>query len=539
MTVAGHHALVYLLLPRSVFNYEASIWVVAVHALFVVLESVAACFIARSFFDNVIGLEKIVAKRTEELDARNGDMRLVLNNVGQGFLTIDRTRTMSLERSAILETWLGPANADTDLAAYIGRTDPTAASWFTLGFDAVTDDMLPIELALEQMPKRMKSGERILEFSYRAIEKDGAMEKMLVVLSDVTSDVEHERFEAEQKEMLQVFDRVLKDKAGFIEFFADAAETVKALEDGRVADPSEVKRAVHTLKGNCAIFGLSNMSSFCHEVEDAMSETGSISDEQRADIAQRWRVLSKKIGSFLDGGQAASAVEVDADEYGAIVRAIVKGMPRAEVLNKLASWKLEPARRRFTGMAEQVRTLAERLGKGGVDVRVEANGVRFPREGWAPLWSAFSHALRNAVDHGLESTADRESSGKIGAGLITLSTEHKDGRVVIAIEDDGRGIDWDAVKERARSFGLPAETQDQLIEALFADGLSTRAEASETSGRGVGMGALRQACLDLGGKLSLRTEKGKGTRLELSLPAPRPPAELRNVAASMIPSAVS
>jgi two-component system, chemotaxis family, sensor kinase CheA len=537
VTVAGHHAVMYFVLPQSVFNYQASIWVVAVHALFVVLESVAACFIARSFFDNVIGLEKIVERRTLELDSRNADMRLVLANVGQGFLTIDRDRRMSVERSAVLETWLGPAAGETDFAAYVGRTDPTAGTWFTLGFEAVVDDMLPIELAIEQMPKRMKADGKILEFSYRPIQKDGVLEKVLVVVSDVTSDVERARFEAEQHEMMAVVDRILKDKAGFIEFFADATETVSALEDGHLSDPSAVKRAVHTLKGSCAIFGLTNMSSFCHAVEDEMAETGELSAAQRSELAKRWGVLSKKIGSFVDGGQVASAVEVDAEEFAAIVRAIVKGMPRADVLRKLQSWKLEPARRRFVGMAEQVRAIADRLGKEGVDVRVEANGVRFPREGWAPLWSALTHALRNAVDHGLESTSDRESSGKIGAGVITLATEDRGDRVVIAVEDDGRGIDWETVTERARSLGLSTETQDDLVEALFADGVTTKSSATEYSGRGVGMGALRQACRALGGELTLRTQKGKGTRLELSLPSPHARSEIM-VAASLAPAAL-
>jgi hypothetical protein len=73
VTVALHHLGLWIYLPKSVFNYAAPIWVVAVHAAFAVLESIATCFIARSFFDNVIGLEKIVQARTAELDERNRD----------------------------------------------------------------------------------------------------------------------------------------------------------------------------------------------------------------------------------------------------------------------------------------------------------------------------------------------------------------------------------------------------------------------------------------------------------------------------------
>ena len=98
ITVALHHLLVWVVMPSSVFNYDAQWWVVGIHALFVVLEAIATCFIARSFFDNVIGLEHIVQARTTELDTRNRDMRMLLDNVQQGFLTIDRSGQLTAER---------------------------------------------------------------------------------------------------------------------------------------------------------------------------------------------------------------------------------------------------------------------------------------------------------------------------------------------------------------------------------------------------------------------------------------------------------
>jgi hypothetical protein len=87
LTATVHHLALFFLLPASIFNYSATFWTVVVHAAFVVADSVAACFVARSFFDNVIGLDRMVGA----LDGRNADLRLVLENVGQGFVTIDRT----------------------------------------------------------------------------------------------------------------------------------------------------------------------------------------------------------------------------------------------------------------------------------------------------------------------------------------------------------------------------------------------------------------------------------------------------------------
>ena len=119
--------------------------------------------------------------------------------------------------------------------------------------------------------------------------------------------------------------------------------------------------------------------------------------------------------------------------------------------------------------------------------------------------------VRNAVDHGLEPPADREAAGKPPVGTIRLRAAEADGRVVIEIRDDGRGIDWNRVAQKARLLGLPWDQPEDLVAALFADGLSTKDSVSETSGRGVGLAAVRAACRELGGDVSVTSEPGKGS----------------------------
>jgi chemotaxis protein histidine kinase CheA len=91
--------------------------------------------------------------------------------------------------------------------------------------------------------------------------------------------------------------------------------------------------------------------------------------------------------------------------------------------------------------------------------------------------------------------------------------------VVVCIRDDGAGIDWARVATKAEARGLPHGTKAELEEALFADGLSTRDVTSEISGRGVGMGALRHAVRELGGRVEIHSRTGRGTTLEIRVPA--------------------
>jgi two-component system chemotaxis sensor kinase CheA len=95
----------------------------------------------------------------------------------------------------------------------------------------------------------------------------------------------------------------------------------------------------------------------------------------------------------------------------------------------------------------------------------------------------------------------------------------------VEVRDDGRGIDWTALARKARSHGLPAETEADLLDALFADGVSTRDQTSELSGRGIGLAAVRAAARALGAGIRVQSEPGLGTSFVFELPSglfPRP-----------------
>lgn len=203
VTVALHHLLVWIWLPRSVFNYDASIWVVAVHAAFVVLEAVAAAFIARSFFDNVIGLEQIVA-------ARSKDIQLILDNVGQGFLTLDRSGLMAREHSRPVVDWFGRFDPGVPLADYLGRHDQGFGDGYRKAWQGVEQGVMPLDAAVARLPTRMRLGERHMELSYKPVlDESTGTHKFVVVISDITTRVERERLETEQKETAMLVNHMI------------------------------------------------------------------------------------------------------------------------------------------------------------------------------------------------------------------------------------------------------------------------------------------------------------------------------------------
>ena len=178
----------------------------------------------------------------------------------------------------------------------------------------------------------------------------------------------------------------------------------------------------------------------------------------------------------------------------------------------------DPVEARLARLGEHAQRLADRLGRSNLSVRTEGAGVRVDRQRWAPIWANLVHTVNNAVGHGLETREERLARGKHPEGHLSLRASESQDHVVIEVEDDGRGIDLDRVAARARALGVRADTESEILDAVFADGLSTAAQVDEVAGRGVGMAALKAAVTELGGHVQLFTRSGHGTRIRIEVP---------------------
>lgn len=323
-----------------------------------------------------------------------------------------------------------------------------------------------------------------------------------------------ERAEEQQREMLSALQRIIADRQIFMEFLD---ETRKLLQSLARADSDTVVqlRDLHTLKGNAAVFGLTSIARQAHELERRLlEEKRRINDDERAELQAKWLEIELRLRPLL--GETDGRIQLSLPEYEEALGAIAKQEPYPALASRLRVWAHEPTRKRLALFADQARFLAKRLEKTEPSVHVEDGGLRLPREGLSAFWSTFVHVVRNAVDHGLESPQERRAAGKSEHGLVTLSTRLEKSMVAIRVADDGRGIDWSQVSEKARAKGLPTETHHDLEEAIFSDGVSTRDEATETSGRGVGLSAVRAVVSEMAARYS----NGAGPRNGVHVPVP-------------------
>jgi two-component system chemotaxis sensor kinase CheA len=170
-----------------------------------------------------------------------------------------------------------------------------------------------------------------------------------------------------------------------------------------------------------------------------------------------------------------------------------------------------------------VRDISKGEGK-EVEFVVEGGGIELDRTVVDRIADPIMHIIRNSIDHGIETPEEREKAGKNPKGLIRILASKQQDHVLIEVTDDGRGIDFDRVRQSAVSKGqMSKEKADsasgrELLDLLFKAGFSTKTEVTETSGRGVGLDVVKKAVEDLGGSVMITTSKGSGSTISLWLP---------------------
>ncbi len=212
------------------------------------------------------------------------------------------------------------------------------------------------------------------------------------------------------------------------------------------------------------------------------------------------------------GLNTSSSVTTGLDEFQQLTR---------DIQDSVMMIRAQPVKSLFQRMARIVREASAAVNK-KVVLETAGETTEIDKTVIERLADPLTHMIRNAVDHGLESTEDRIAAGKSEQGTVTLTAAHKSGRVTIEVADNGGGINRPRVRQIAIDKGLIPEdaqlTDSEIDNLLFLPGFSTAKEVSNLSGRGVGMDVVKSAITNLGGRVSITSTKGVGTTFAISLP---------------------
>lgn len=228
------------------------------------------------------------------------------------------------------------------------------------------------------------------------------------------------------------------------------------------------------------------------------------------------KVVISEIGRELVAQQGFRGVAAD------LVKATQTfGRKVTELQEEVIDVRMIPVDHVFEWLTRVVRKLSRDLGK-EVDLEMAGGETKLDKSMAEQLADPLLHIIRNALDHGLESREERKKAGKREIGWIRLSAIQQGNTVRITVEDDGRGIDLEKVKEKGRERGLIEKekeyTERDLLALLFLPGFSTSETVTELSGRGVGLDVVAKNIGRLSGLIDVETERGTGTRFTITLP---------------------
>ncbi|TAZ85225.1 chemotaxis protein CheA [Rhizobium ruizarguesonis] len=189
-----------------------------------------------------------------------------------------------------------------------------------------------------------------------------------------------------------------------------------------------------------------------------------------------------------------------------------------ELRDTMMVLRMVPVATLFSRFRRLVHDLARETGK-VIELVTEGESTEVDKTVIERLADPLVHLVRNSIDHGLETPAERLASGKIEAGTVTLSARQAGGEVIISIKDDGRGINRERVRAKAESSGLIQPLSDsELLQLIFAPGFSTAAAITNLSGRGVGMDVVKKTVEALRGAIDIVSVPGQGSEVSLRIP---------------------
>jgi len=264
------------------------------------------------------------------------------------------------------------------------------------------------------------------------------------------------------------------------------------------------------------------------ESEGAEESLKSVSQTVRVDISKLDRIISivgelvlsqTEIGRLAEFLRGQKGLEEPARELLRANRILERKV--SELQQSIMEARMVPLRQLFERLARVVRQTC-RDGHKEVDLEIFGADTELDKLIVEELGDPLMHIIRNSLDHGVEPPDEREKAGKTPRGRITLNAYSVGSHVVVEVEDDGRGINWKRVKEKARELKLlepgielPPEDAASL---LFLPGFSTSEKVTSLSGRGVGLDVVKRNITRISGMIELDSEAGVGTRFQITLP---------------------
>jgi ligand-binding sensor domain-containing protein/signal transduction histidine kinase len=483
-------------------------------------------------------LEQQVKERTQELNERNSELNRskketddILQNVKDGLFLLDEKYCIESQYSAALEKIFGESNLGRkSFLKYLeNKIGPeiidSTASYLDLLFTKKIDEHMLSELnPLGQIELHFENGKidesisKYLTFDFRRIVEMGKTVRIIASVNDITEKIalakDLEETKEASKRKMDLLLSILNVEPVMLEEFIKSSQdeidrvddVIQELEQKETAIEllESVYRSIHTIKGNASMLELDLMADRAHQVEDMISQ-----------LRKKDQIKFKDIKSLLSEIESIHSIHQEVKDL-------------IEQISKIHE-QFRPKRRHEHNMLiNSLNKLITNLGdEYQKKVKLATQNFKsdlIPYEQRLILRDVLVQLVRNAIYHGLETSQERHAAGKKEIGTIKIVSIDKKDRIRIQFEDDGRGLQFDKLREKAKESGKWSDKEingwnnQQLAELIYLPGITTVDNANMTAGRGFGMDIVKQKIKRLGGEIKIDTRKGKYCKFIIELP---------------------
>jgi HPt (histidine-containing phosphotransfer) domain-containing protein len=453
---------------------------------------------------------------TEQLGEAIGKIKLMLNNINVGILTFHESFIIHSEYSAFLSQLYGvepEAIQGKDVfrfifqesESYADRIDQTkAALLYSFGGNKDLNWELNNSHLIKEAKISIGGQIKFIELDWTPIvDSDGAIYQIMLCIRDLTiqrafqAQAEQEKYETAR--IMTIITEVFKHRRQVIRsFLSDALNRyniIYALAE-KGSDLTRINRELHNIKGTARSFQFTSIIDAAHNAENIVKKMQALDNMPLSPLIEQISVIGKEINSYE---RVFNEVLGPDDRLAATSVQTIKGSLH-------------------TIIAQHLPYLQKTLESGGCqlsEVSCSDSVINWRQEGLADISTMIIHGMNNAVDHGY--LLPRKSGMDRYLAKIDLVARCVDDQVLITIRDYGFGLQHNKIQELLRERGIDADNEQELVDFLFRDGISTAGEVTYSSGRGVGLSAIRALARKYGGDVTLRANIDQGMTMEISL----------------------
>jgi hypothetical protein len=468
------------------------------------------------------------------------EMEAILKSLSQAVFMFDRSGVCLPFASASCAALLGsnpPGKKFTEVLGVHFDSAGQLDDWLELSFGEriLFDDLVAL------LPLQERFGPKCdLEIEFKPVRNhEEKIDSVLVVVTDRKKERDARTDANRSLVFAQKIVKLVKDRSSYLSYRLQLHEALDSVCHLKVGTPMEeitkAKRLLHNVKGASSGFGAELIRAKIHNIERLMlldfpafvKDSESLVEEVRMALlafeSEAEDALGKKFFRSEDFRTLPSTVVEQF--YSELQRS---GADAWLVAKFKANFLAKPLKQYFLAMNDHVQRVAASLGKKVSLLNLELpSGLCVSEERAASLMASIVHVLINAVDHGIEHGAARISLGKPEAGLISVWGEVRASAegdfLFLRVSDDGCGLAQAALRKRLIEAGMPSDEamalpDEAVAMKIFSEGFSTKREATEFSGRGIGLSTVYEEVRKLGGKVSIFSKPGQGTALLFEIP---------------------